>query len=321
MLYLGHLLRCAGRNEERLEISEAAITENEASGARPPTRRRDESEQREPSTVCSAAGDEAIAQTDIVFAAPSSLPAGLDGLPPSRSTATAPWWRTIWHAPLMSWAEVDGQGRGEPTEVAYRWLVLRRERRMGRALRRGLAAIAVAGLVGWQTGTMPSSTGSGMQPSGSGSRPSDRCISALVRSRACTAKPSGRAAEGGTCQVGRAGDGWALARSMPAVRQAPRRVSSSWSKLIRPLPPTSGRAYVIAGVLSRAAAVSRGVREPAWLPKRSWRPATGAPQHVSCPPAAAWRDSLEPRPWGALIADVARQRRNSRPFPSQARRH
>jgi hypothetical protein len=45
MLNLGHLLLCAGRNEECLEISEAAISENENLWARPPTR-RDKSEQR-----------------------------------------------------------------------------------------------------------------------------------------------------------------------------------------------------------------------------------------------------------------------------------
>jgi DNA-binding CsgD family transcriptional regulator/tetratricopeptide (TPR) repeat protein len=143
MLNLGHLLLCAGRNEECLELSEAAISENEASGL---DLRRGAINRNNASQALFALGrwDEAIAQTDIVRSRIEFRFAGRMAYTIRARMATARGEDEL-AASLLSWVEADGQGRGEPDIVAYWWLVVAESAAWAGRYDEGRAAIA-AGL-------------------------------------------------------------------------------------------------------------------------------------------------------------------------------
>ena len=175
MLNLGHLLLCAGRNEECLELSEAAITENEASGL---DLRRGAINRNNASQALFALGrwDEAIAQTDIVRSRIEFRFAGRMAYTIRARIATARGEDNL-AASLLSWVKADGRGRGEPDIVAYWWLVVAESAAWAGRYDEGRAAIA-AGLA-LVTGNDALSTAR-LCPVGLRLE-ADRCISAHMR--------------------------------------------------------------------------------------------------------------------------------------------
>ncbi len=175
MLNLGHLLLCAGRNEECLELSDAAISENETSGL---DLRRGAINRNNASQALFALGrwDEAIAQSDIVRSRIEFRFAGRMAYTIRARIATARGEDNL-AASLLSWVKADGQGRGEPDIVAYWWLVVAESAAWAERYDKGRAAIA-AGLA-LVTGNDALSTAR-LRPIGLRLE-ADRCISAHVR--------------------------------------------------------------------------------------------------------------------------------------------
>jgi DNA-binding CsgD family transcriptional regulator/tetratricopeptide (TPR) repeat protein len=142
-LNLGHLLLSAGRDEEALALSETAIAENETLGL---DLRRGAMNRNNASQALFALGrwDEAIAQTDIVRSRIEFRFAGRMAYTIRARMAAARGENDLAES-LLSWVEADGQGRGEPDIVAYRWLVVAESAAWAERYDEGRAAIA-AGL-------------------------------------------------------------------------------------------------------------------------------------------------------------------------------
>ena len=140
---MGTLLLCAGRNEECLELSDAAISENEASGL---DLRRGAINRNNASQALFALGrwDEAIAQTDIVRSRIEFRFAGRMAYTIRARIATARGEDNL-AASLLSWVKADGRVRGEPDIVASGGWLSRRALPLAGRYDEGRAAIA-AGL-------------------------------------------------------------------------------------------------------------------------------------------------------------------------------
>jgi DNA-binding CsgD family transcriptional regulator/tetratricopeptide (TPR) repeat protein len=172
---LGYTLLSAGRNEDSLELSEAAIAENEDSGL---DLRRGALNRINASEALFALGrwDEAIAQAEAVRNRIEFRFAGRRASITRARVATARGEDDL-AASLLSWVEADGQGQGEPYIGAdWRLVVAERAAWAGR-YDEGRAAIAaglelVAGNDAWYTARL-CAVGLRLE--------ADRCISAHVR--------------------------------------------------------------------------------------------------------------------------------------------
>ncbi len=286
MLNLGHLLLCAGRNEECLELSEAAITENEALGL---DLRRGAMNRNNASQALFALGrwDEAIAQTDIVRGRIEFRFAGRMACIIRARVATARGEDDL-AASLLSWVEPDGQGQGEPDIVAYRRLVVAESAAWAGRYDEGRAAIAaglelVAGNDALYTARL-CAVGLRLE--------ADRCISAHARrARSEEAAARQRADE----LVATAADVVGRGEIEAWVGAGPRRVPPARCKQAVRLAVEEWM-----GVRDRwrscDSRIPRRTRA-CGLPKPSWRPATGAPPRLSCPPLPLWRSSSKPPRW------------------------
>jgi DNA-binding CsgD family transcriptional regulator/tetratricopeptide (TPR) repeat protein len=152
MMNLGHLLLCAGRNEESLELSETAIAENEASGL---DLRRGAMNRNNASEALFALGrwDEAIAQADTVRNRIEFRNAGRMACIVLARVATARGEEDL-TASLLSSVESHSHGKDEPEPVADRWLVVAESAAWAGRYDEGRAAIAaglelVAGTDAW----------------------------------------------------------------------------------------------------------------------------------------------------------------------------
>ena len=175
MMNLGHLLLCAGRNEESLELSETAIAENEVSGL---DLRRGAMNRNNASEALFALGrwDEAITQADIVRNRIEFRAAGRMACIVRARVATARGENDL-AASLLSWMEPHGQGQGERYIGADRWLVVAESAAWAGRYDEGRAAIAagfelVAGTDAWYTARL-CAVGLRLE--------ADRCVSAHAR--------------------------------------------------------------------------------------------------------------------------------------------
>jgi DNA-binding CsgD family transcriptional regulator len=240
--------------------------------------------------------DEAIAQTDIVRGRIEFRFAGRMACI-IRARVAAARGEDDLAASLMSWVEVDGQGRGEPDIVAYRWLVVAESAAWAGRYDEGRAAIA-AGLA-LVTGNDALSTA---RLCAVGLRlEADRCISAHARRAHSEGAAARQRAEvlGATATnvVGRgvieAGAARARAESLRLGASNPSLLTNEW-----------------AGVRDRW----RSLRQPYHEGYASLRVAEAelaagdrraAASELSS--AAALAGQLQAAPLGALIADVARR--------------
>jgi DNA-binding CsgD family transcriptional regulator len=175
MMNLGHLLLVAGRDEESLEVSEAAIAETEASGL---DLRRGALNRNNASEALFALGrwDEAIAQTDTVRNRIEFRFAGRRACVIRARVATARGEDNL-AASLLSSVEPHGQGQGEPDVVADWWLGVAESAAWAGRYDEGRAAIAaglelVAGSEAWDAARL-CAVGLRLE--------ADRCISAHAR--------------------------------------------------------------------------------------------------------------------------------------------
>jgi DNA-binding CsgD family transcriptional regulator/tetratricopeptide (TPR) repeat protein len=175
MLNLGHVLLCAGRDEESLKVSETAIGECEALGL---DLRRGAMNRNNASEALFALGrwDEAIAQADTVRNRIEFRAAGRKASIVRARVAAARGEDDL-AASLLSWVEPHGQGKDEPGVFADRWLVVAESAVWAGRCDEGRAAVAAglelaAGTDVWDTARL-CAVGLRLE--------ADRCISAHAR--------------------------------------------------------------------------------------------------------------------------------------------